>query len=301
MFRKKKNHIRDTAGDRALEWVTRIVLALILIIVGYPVIYVVSCSFSSAKAIAAGQVLLWPVEPTLAGYEFVFQYDKVWIGYRNTIFYTFFGTIISVSLAVLCAYPLSKKHFQWRGFYTSFFLFTMLFSAGMIPTYIIKSRLGLVDTVWAVLLAGALSIHNMIIVRTAFQNSIPGELFDAAQIDGANDFQCLTQIAIPLAKATISVITLYCIVGCWNDYFNAMLYLRNQDLFPLQLILRTILTAGESLDMTSVSATMLEKMNDGTQQIKYCLIVISTVPVLLAYAVVQKYFRKGVMIGSVKG
>ena len=298
---KQKSKIKDPVGDRVLMAITTIVLILIVIIVGYPVIYVISSSFSSAKALGSGKVLLWPVDMTLAGYEFVFQYKQIWIGYRNTIFYTVCGVSITLFLDIICAYPLSKSNFQGRGLYTAYLMFTTIIGAGLIPTYIVKSGLGMVNTIWAVILAGAISVHNVIILRTSFKSSIPGDLFDAAEIDGANDFQCLVKIAIPLAKATISVITLYSIVGCWNEYFNSMIYLRDKNLYPLQLILRSILTAGSQLDMTNVSATMQNLASEGTEQIKYCLIVISTVPVLVAYAVVQKYFKKGVMVGSVKG
>ena len=301
MALNRKSRIKDPVGDRVLTAVTTAILILIIIIVGYPVLYVISCSFSSAKAIGAGKVLLLPVDVTLAGYEFVFQYEQIWIGYRNTIFYTICGVSITLFMDIMCAYPLSRPYFQGRGWYTAYLMATTIIGAGLIPTYIVKSSLGMVNTVWAVILAGAISVHNVIILRTAFRSSIPGELFDAAEIDGANDFQCLVKIAIPLAKATLSVITLYSIVGCWNEYFNAMIYLRDKNLFPLTLVLRTILTAGQQLDMSGVSANMQNIVSEGTEQIKYCLIIVSTVPVLVAYAVVQKYFKKGVMIGSVKG
>lgn len=301
MAKIKSERIRHTRGDRALYFVTTLVLVLLIFVVAYPVAFVISSSFSSSRAIGAGRVLLWPVEFTLKGYAFVFQYEKIWLGYRNTLFYTFFGTLITMGLTILCAYPLSKSHFQGRKVYSTLLVITMLFSAGLIPTYIIRAKLGLVDTVWAILLAGAMSVYNMTILRTSFKSSIPQELFDAAEIDGAGDFQCLIRIAIPLAKATISVLTLYTVVGCWNDYFNAMIYLRSENLFPLQLFLRPILTAGQMLDTSGLSSSMIEAANEGTQQIKYCLIILSTVPVLLAYSVVQKYFKKGVMVGSVKG
>ncbi len=297
----KKSKIKDSFGDRVLTAITTVILILVIIIVGYPVLYVISASFSSSKALAAGKVLLFPVDVTLGGYEFVFQYQQVWTGYRNTIFYTASGVLITLFLDIICAYPLSRPNFQGKGWYTAFLLGVTIISAGLIPTYIVKSNLGMVNTVWAVILAGAISVHNVIILRTAFKSSIPGELFDAAQIDGANEFQCLVKIAIPLAKATISVITLYSIVGCWNEYFNAMIYLRDKELFPLTLVLRTILTAGQQLDMSNASASMQNIAAEGTEQIKYCLIIMSTLPVLVAYAVVQKYFKKGVMIGSVKG
>lgn len=301
LMKKNPNKIKDTPGDHILQIFCTIIISLLLIIVAYPVIFVISSSFSSAEAIQAGRVVFLPIKPTLAGYEFVFRYKTVWLGYRNSLFYTVFGTIINMFLSVLFAYPLSKRDLPLRGFYNKFIVVTMLFGAGMIPEFILKSKLGLVDTVWVILLSGAVSIHNTMIIRTSFKSSIPNELYEAAKIDGANDFRCLTSIAIPLSKATLSVITLYYAVGHWNQYFTAMIYLRNKNLFPLQIFLRTILTAGQSIDASSVSETMLQQLQDGTQQIKYALIVISTVPVLLLYFIVQKYFEKGVMVGSIKG
>lgn len=301
LFKKNPNKIKDTPGDRALQVFCTIIITILLLIVGYPVVYVISSSFSSAEAIQSGRVLFLPINPTLAGYKFVFNYKTVWIGYRNSLFYTVFGTIINMILSILMAYPLSKSDLPLKGFYNKLIVVTMLFGAGMIPNFILKSKLGLVDTIWAILLSGAVSIHNTMIIRTSFKTSIPNELYEAAKIDGANDFRCLTSIAIPLSKATLSVITLYYAVGHWNQYFTAMIYLRNKNLFPLQIFLRTILTAGQHIEASSVSESMQQQLADGTQQIKYALIVISTVPVILLYFIVQKYFKKGVMVGSIKG
>ncbi|MBR0466286.1 MAG: carbohydrate ABC transporter permease [Clostridia bacterium] len=301
LFKKNPNKIIEPVSDRVLQGFCTVIILLLLVVVGYPVVYVISSSFSSAAAIQSGRVVFLPIDPTLAGYKFVFQYDTVWLGYRNSLFYTVFGTIINMFLSILFAYPLSKSDLPLRGFYNKLIVVTMLFGAGMIPTFILKSKLGLVDTIWAILLSGAVSIHNTMIIRTSFKSSIPKELYEAAKIDGANDFKCLTSIAIPLSKATLSVITLYYAVGHWNQYFTAMIYLRNKNLFPLQIFLRTILTAGQSIDASSVSETMLQQVQDGTQQIKYALIVVSTVPVILLYFIVQKYFKKGVMVGSIKG
>lgn len=307
VFTKKKNtKIRDTAGDRALQIGTSAFLLLILIIVGYPLIYIVSCSFSHSEALSSGRVLLWPVDFSLKGYEFVFQFDRVWVGYKNTIFYTVVGVCLTMFMQIMMAYPLSKDYYQGKGFVLKLLLIAMMISAGLIPTYILKMNLGMVNTVWAIILSGILGIQNVFMLRNSFKHSIPGELFDAARIDGANDFQCLVQLAIPLAKATISVLALYSAVGCWNSYFDAMIYLPGrQDLWPLQLFLRNLLVSSSGLEAGAVegmSTSVQQAYQDsGIEQIKYCLIVISTVPVLLMYAVVQRYFEKGVMVGSVKG
>lgn len=300
---KKRTKIQETTGDKILLAFTDLVLVLVLIIVGYPVLYVISCSFSSNAALSAGRVLLLPVEFSFASYEFVFKYEVVWVGYRNTIFYTIVCTVIQVSLQVLAAYPLSKRNYQGRGIVMAFFFLTTMIGAGMIPNLLLRSALGLRNNLMAVITIGLFSVNNMIIMRTCFRSTVPGELFDAAQIDGANDFQALTKIALPLSKATLSVLTLYAAVGQWNEYFSSMIYLPNRpDLWPLQLVLRPILTASQQLAQDGLSeAERAALENTGTEGVIFALIVVATVPVLVMYFAVQKYFEKGVMIGSVKG
>lgn len=307
VFRKKKTKIQDTIGDKVLEWITTIILVILLIVVAYPVIFVVSASFSSGTALTSGRVLLWPVEPTISAYKVVFGMKDILLGYKNTLFYTVVGTLMQMFMQIICAYPISRPNFQGRGVYTKIIVITMLVSAGLIPMYLVRQSLGLINNIWAILTSGLLGASNVFILRTAFKNSIPGELFDAAAIDGANDFQCLVKIALPLAKATISVITLYAIVAHWNNYFTAMIYLPNrEDLWPLQLFLRNLLISSSSLGAAAGTegggtTTSAGNMAEATEQLRYALIVVSTVPVLLAYAAVQKYFKGGVMVGSVKG
>ena len=299
----KNTKIKLCASDATLHIITTLILLAVLIIVAYPVIFIVSSSFSSSAAIASGRVILWPVKPSIGAYQFVFQYKNVYIGYANTIIYTVLGTFINIIMSVLAAYPLSKRGFQGRNLYMTVFFITMLVGAGMIPNYLIKSKFGLINNVLVMLIPGAIGTHNMIIIRTAFQNSIPGELFEAAKIDGASDFQCLYKIAMPLAKPTISVVTLYYAVGHWNSYFTAMIYFRDKNLWPLQLFLRNLLAASAGIEVSGSdnSSALAEMLKDGTEGIKYALIVVSTVPVLILYGIVQKYFKKGVMIGAVKG
>ncbi len=301
--KRKSTKINDTTGDKVLEWITTGILVLLLIIVGYPVIYVVSASVSSGAALSSGRVLLWPVEPTLVAYKVVMTMDDILLGYRNTIFYTVVGTCFQMFMQIVCAYPISRPNFQGRGVYTKIIVVTMLVSAGLIPVYLIKQSLGLIDNVWAVLISGLIGASNVFILRTSFRNSIPGELFDAACIDGANDFQCLVKIALPLAKATISVVTLYAIVGHWNSYMTAMIYLPSRhDLWPLSLFLRNLLISSTSIGVGGdQQGGTNSAMPDSTEQLRYALIVISTLPVLAVYWVVQKYFKSGVMVGSVKG
>ena len=306
----KKSRIKLCGSDLFLQILTTFLLLFILIIVAYPVVYIIACSFSSATAIDAGRVTLWPIVRnqdysynlgvTLAGYQFVFKYKNIWIGYRNTFLYTVIGTAINIFMSIICAYPLSKPNFQGRRAYMNLFFFSMLFGAGLIPHYLWYKELGLINNPLVMILPGALGVYNMIILRTAFKTSIPQELFEAAKIDGANEFRSLFRIAVPLAKPTISVITLYYAVGHWNAYFAAMIYLNDSNLWPLQLFLRGILTSAD-FQMGEVEKTATDLIADGTVGAKYALIVISTVPVLVLYAIVQKYFKKGIMIGAVKG
>lgn len=298
---KTRSGIRESRGDRIMEAVTKTILILLVIIICYPCIYVLSSSFSSGKAVSSGKVLLWPVDFSTLGYEIVFSYKLVWTGYKNTLIYTFVGTALNVFLTVLTAYPLSRKNFQGRKFYMFFFMFTMFFSGGIIPSYILMSKLGLTNTRWAVILSGSISVYNMIIMRTYFQNSIPNDLFEAARIDGISDIGYLLKVVIPLSKAIFAVITLYYAVAHWNAYFNAMLYTRARELYPLQLVIQGILGAS-NIDITQVSdANLLAQMQYASDLIKYSLIVVAAAPVMIAYPFFSKFFEKGVMIGSVKG
>ena len=304
----------DTSGDKVLYAFTTVILILIILIVGYPIMYVVSSSVSDSAAISSGRITILPMVFDSAastyrlgldfsGYKFVFAYDAVVRGFLNSLFYTVLGTVISLAFIILMAYPLSKGYFAGRKPISKLLVFAMLVSAGLVPTYLLETRLGLNGTIWAVILTGALNINNVFIMRTSFKNSIPGELFDAATLDGANDFQCLVRIALPLAKATVSVLMLYAAIRYWNNYFNAMLYLADrQDLWPLPLILRNFLLSTKEISSGGMSAAQQEAFaNSGIYQIQFCLIVVATVPVLALYSFVQRFFEKGVMIGSVKG
>ena len=281
--------------------IVTVVLTVFTILVAYPMIYVLSSSFSSGTAISSGQVILWPVDLSLEGYKAVFSHRYIIPAYRNTIFYTVAGTIINLAITLTCAYPLSRKDFPLRKFFMGMFLFTMFFSGGLIPTYILISNLGFVNTIWAMLIPGALSVYNMILVRTFLTGNIPLELLEASQIDGCSDAKYFTTVLLPLSKPVIAVITLYYAVGHWNSYFNAMIYLSDMELYPLQLILRQILVASQInlSDMVDVESMVAKQ---GLADIlKYALIVVSTVPILCMYPFIQRYFIKGVMIGSVKG
>lgn len=300
----KNTKIHETVGDRILDWFTALILVLVTIIVGYPLVYVISCSVSSSKALEAGLVVLWPVDFSLEAYDFVLAYKDVWIGFRNSILYCACDVLFQMTCTVMVAYPLSRRYCQFRSFYTMFFYMTTRFSAGLIPVFILKCNLGLFDNVWAVLIAGTIGVTDILILRTAINSSIPSELHDAAMIDGANHFQIIFKLVVPLTKATLSVLILYSIVGQWNEYFNSMIYLRDKRYYPLQLVLRPIMTAASSvsqIETGDMASTYQQMAEQGLENVRYALIIISTTPIVVAYFFVQKYFKGGVMMGSVKG
>lgn len=301
--KKKKSGIGLCTEDRIMYTVVDIVMILLLLIIVYPLVYVVSSSFSSGAAVTAGRVVLWPVDFSTAGYEIVFSYKLIWTAYGNTIWYTVVGTIINIILTTMVAYPLSRKNFQGKNIYLAIFMITMFFSGGMIPDYILMNKLGLNGTRWAIVLSGALSVYNMIVMRTFFINSIPGELLEAAKIDGISDIKYLFKIVIPLSKAVFAVVTMYYAIGHWNSYFSAMLYLRDRNLYPLQMVLRDILNANKNIDLSALEQDpeLLAQARNAANTIKYALIVVSTAPVMAVFPFVQRFFEKGVMVGSVKG
>ena len=298
----KRNRSWD---DKLLYSITNVVLVFVLVVVAYPLIYVVSCSFSDANAIMTGRVFLWPVEFTLDGYRAIFAYKSVWTGYANTILYTVCGTIVNMLMSVLIAYPLSRPNYQGRGIITKMCTVTMLISAGLIPNYLLMSNLGLVNSrIGFILMDFTFSTYNMIIIRTYFKSSIPGELIEAARIDGCSELGTLFKIVLPLSKAVLSVVTLYYAVGHWNAYFSAMIYLRKPEYQPLQVILRNILDITKSASFNAGDIgdpELLVVLEKQAELMKYSLIIVSSAPLIAAYPFVQKFFKTGVMIGSVKG
>ena len=250
----------------------------------------------------SGKVSFWPKDFTLRGYEAVFTYKKFWTGFRNSLFYMVFGTFINIVMTLLCAYPLSRKEFTARNKVAMFFVFTMYFSGGMVPSFMLVNALGLVDTIWAMLIPGAMSTYNMIIARTYMINSIPDELYEAAEIDGCTPFKYLIRIVVPLSKPIIAVLVLYYGVARWNSYQDAILYLQMANyLQPLQIILREILIMNDIDETMMGNADALARQRGLKDLLQYSVIVIASVPVMIIYPFVQKYFVKGVMIGAVKG
>ena len=288
--------------DKVVYFVNYVLLALLLVIVLYPIIYIVSCFFSSGDALMSAKVRFLPVEPTLESYETVFEYDSIWTGYLNSIVYTVSGTALSIALTLLAAYPLSRDDFRGKKFFTVLFVFTMMFNGGLIPTYLLVKNLNLTDTMWAVILPTAVSAYNMIVARTFFKQSIPKEMLEAAEIDGCTDFRFFCKIVLPLSAPIVAVLCLWVAVGLWNSYFNPMIYINSESKYPLQLVLRKILLMSQ-VDFTaaSVDPEKLAKNQYLSEMLKYGTIVISSLPLMIIYPFVQKYFVKGVMIGSVKG
>ena len=304
-----QNRRKPINGDRIFTLVIGILLALFFIVELYPMIYVLSASFSDPTMVAGGQMLLLPVKPTVDGYRYIFQYREIWTSYANTLFYTFFGTLVNLAVTLPAAYALSRRDFRDKGFFMVLFMFTMYFSGGLIPTYLNFKDLGLLNTRAIMLISGGLSVYNMIIARTFFANTIPWEMHEAARIDGANDFQTFFKIVLPLSKPIVVVLILYYGVGHWNSYFAEMIYLsKARDLWPLQLILREILIkstfAQNAIAEGSVSAEEMKYLlhqADIANMLKYCVIIVLTIPMLVIYPFIQKFFAKGIMIGSVKG
>ena len=300
-LKKKNGLIQMPLEDKVLNTIVWILMILLTIVVMYPLIFILSSSFSSGSAVTAGKVLLWPVEFTLQGYKLTFAYKQIWISYRNTIFYTVVGTVFNVFLTTLAAYPLSRKGFQGRSFYMTLFMITMFFSGGLIPTYVLMSKLKLTNTPWIMILMHGITVYNMIVMRTFFQNSIPNDLFDAARIDGITDIGYLMKIVLPLSKAVFAVIVLYYAVAHWNSYFTGMMYLRDMDLKPLQVVLKDILSTAR-VDLSQIEdAELLAAMRGAADLMKYSMVVVASAPILIAYQFVRKFFERGVMLGSVKG
>lgn len=293
--------IKNPMEDRILYFVVYAVIILFLLVILYPIIFIISASFSEGSEVQLGRVYLWPVKPTLEGYRAVFSHRNIMTGYRNTILYTLGGTLINVVVTVLCAYPLSRRDMPMRGFFVFLFVFTMFFGGGLIPTYLLVNSLGMVNTFWALLIPGAMSVYNMIITRTFFQNGVPHELLEASQIDGCSDARYFFSILLPLSQAVISVISLYYAVAHWNSYFSALIYIRDKQLQPLQLILRSILLSTRVSLNEFEDPDLLEGKIGLEFLVKFALIVVSSAPIMCLYPFVQKFFAKGVMLGSVKG
>lgn len=291
---------KKSKGDRAFDLGLILISLFIILIIAYPLYFVVIASFSKPEAVLGGKLRFLPIGFNVESYQMVLAERKVWIGYRNTILYTVLGTCINLVLTTLAAYPLSRKDMPFRGPLTFVASFTMLFGGGMIPVYMVVRGLGMTDTIWAMVIPNALATYNMLVMKNYFQSSIPDELQEAAAIDGCDHFRTLLRVVLPLSAPIVAVIVLFYAVGHWNAFFNAVIYLRKQELYPLQIILRDILLQN-SLEAVGGDMTgMYEKVMRG-ETMKYALIIVASAPVIALYPFVQKYFVKGVMVGAIKG
>jgi putative aldouronate transport system permease protein len=287
-------------GERTFDIILIAISVIILLIIAYPLYFVIIASFSEPEAVLGGNISFWPVGFNLESYKMILNEEKIWIGYKNSILYAVLGTGINLILTTLTAYPLSRKEMPYRNAVTFVITFTMLFSGGMIPIYMVVRGLSLTDTIWAMVIPNAISTYNMLVMKNYFQSNIPEELHEAAAIDGCGHFQSLLRVVLPLSTPIIAVITLFYAVGHWNAFFNAIIYLRDQSLYPLQIILREIMLQNSLEAVGGDMVGMYEKVMRG-ETMKYAVILVASAPVLMLYPFVQKYFVKGIMVGAVKG
>ena len=287
-------------SDRIFQVVLYLLSGIILLVVLYPIYFVIIASFSDPSAVSGGKVWLLPKGFTLDGYRELLRHAEIWIGYRNTIFYTVAGTMVGLFVNVLAAYALSRKDLVGRKFFTFLFVFTMFFNGGLIPTYLTIKDFHLYDTYAVMIIPFSVITYHIIVARTFFQNSIPGELNDAARIDGCGNIYYFVKIVLPLSKAIIAVIGLWTAVGLWNSYFNALIYIQDSNKYPLQLILRNILITS-NLQMSFGSGEAMQIALRLSNLMRYSVIIISTLPIMCVYPFLQKHFNQGVMIGAVKG
>ena len=304
----KPSTIRRTGADKVFDTVNVIIMALLLLVTIYPLYFVLIASISDPFEVVQGNVFLYPKGFSLDAYKNVFDEPRIWIGYRNTIFYTITGTLFSLFLTIPSAYALSKKSLPGRSLLNIYFLIPMYFSGGLIPTYLVIKSMQLVNRWYSLIFIGASSVYNMIVTRVYFQSNVPEELYESARIDGASEIKTFVSIAMPLVMPIVAVMTLFFAVARWNDYFNALVYVTKNDYLPLQMVLRSILlhsaTALENLDTSSMDANAVKqaaRLSYMAEAMKYALIIVASLPLLVAYPFVQKHFFKGMLIGAIKG
>jgi putative aldouronate transport system permease protein len=299
-MQKSQRRIMQSYSDRIFDVTNYSLLFIILVIYIFPLIFVVSASISNPDAVWGGKVWLLPKDITLEGYRRILRFDNIWNGYKNSIIYAVTGTLLNLFMTVTAAYSLSRKDFYIRNILMGIYAFTLFFGGGLIPTYLLVKKLGMVNTIWAMIVPNAVALTNVIVTRTYFQTSIPDELREAASLDGCSNLKFLIKIVLPLSVPIIAVMALFYAVGHWNSYFNALIYLNDRKKHPLQLVLRDILVLNMTHEMMDADKSVLEQLRLA-ETIKYGVIIVSSLPVLLVYPLVQKHFVKGVMIGSIKG
>ena len=289
---------QNVGNDRLFYALVYIIAIFAFVITLWPFLYIVAVSFSGSHAVYQGEVVLWPVDITLDGYRQVFKQNGLWTAYGNTLFYTTVGTVFNLAATTIAAYPLSRNRFFARRFFNFFIAFTMYFSGGMIPTYLLITKLGFYNSRWVMIIPSLLSTYNVMVCRSAF-SAIPDEVIESAEIDGSNEWQTFGHIAVRLITPTLAVLTLYYAVGHWNNFFTALLYLSKEELMPMQVLLRRVLIQASSELMDNSTAS--NDMAAVSIQVRYVTIVVATLPILAIYPLLQKYFVKGVMLGAVKG
>lgn len=293
---------RPGGGEMAFRIVLGLVCTIIFVLIAYPLYFIVIASFSDSTLVSTGKVLFYPKNVSLFGYKEIFQDARIWTGYRNTLFYTLFGTLVNLLFTLPAAYVLSRKEFKARRVIMFLFVVTMFFNGGLIPTYLLMKDLHLTNTIWVFIVPFCVNVFYLIIARTFFETSLPQELHEAAVMDGCSHFTYFVKVALPLSKALVSVIGLYYLVGHWNDFFTALIYIRDNDLQPLQMVLRDILLSNQVFaNGAGTGGDAGGYAQRYADQIKYGVIIVSTLPILVIYPFIQKYFEKGVMIGSIKG
>ena len=300
-----KKHSRS---DKIFDMINMVLLTLMMAVILYPLYFIVIASISSPAAVNSGQVLLFPKGATLEGYKYVLKDNSIWKGYANTIILTVTGTLVNMFLTVTCAYALSKSHLPFIKFIMFAMTFTMFFSGGIIPTYLLVSGMGMRDTIWSLILPTAVSVYNVILMRTYFMNSVPDEIIQAAKIDGCSEIKALAAVVLPLSKPILVTIALFYGVGHWNQFFQALIYISDKDRFPLQLVLRNMLLMGNNAmtsmlsgGMSGENAKYMAELMKKIEILKYAVIIVSVLPVLIVYPFLQKFFMKGIMMGSLKG
>ncbi|WP_207383626.1 carbohydrate ABC transporter permease [Paenibacillus solani] len=295
------NKIKESKGDRLFLIVTYSLIGMLVLIILYPLIHVVSASFSDPKLVVTGKIGLFPKGFNLEAYRRVFMNEEIWIGYRNTILYTVIGTVVNIALTMMGAYPLARKNFPWRRGFMVFFTITMFFSGGIIPMYLLVKNLGLYNSMWALILPTAINVYNMIVARTFIESTIDEQIYESAYMDGCSNIRAFFSIVLPLSAPIIAVLVLFYAVYHWNSYFEAMIYLKDRSFYPLQLFLREILVMNQSDNVMMDSIETDSSKFLVAEGVKYAVIIVSSVPILMLYPFLQKFFVKGMMIGALKG
>lgn len=303
MLNNRKKKLRTDKSDVIFDMVHKLLMVLAFLIVAYPIWYIIIASFSSATQVQAGKVVFLPKDFTLIGYKHVMEEKDIWIGFRNSLFYTAFGTCLSLITSVCAAYPMSRRDFAAAKVLTIVYTITMFFNGGIIPLFLVVKSLKMYNTIWAIILPTTLSVYNIFVMKSTFSATIPNELLEAARIDGCSNVRFIAKVVVPISKPILAVMALFYASARWNEYFNCLMFLTDRNKFSLQVFLREILIQTEYAAgmMTGSDLKAVEEAQLLRENLKYSLIIIASIPMILVYPFVQKYFVKGIMLGAVKG